>query len=315
MTKKEYSFSDFSAAVHIDFLKIKKINGLTETIRKSAGTIPDWNFKIADDNSVTFHDVSIAQLIFLIKAYPLADVLDIETTIDFRPIDDHDVACKLIWLHNHLRDNLHPRDPKNLLASIGKERRWRRKYTHPITNKYIEDELISIGGNLTFVWDKRSGREQVRMYIKNGVVRLEATLRKSGVQSARVHKLALLPHHLERSRVYHTPFFKVAAGLRMPTQRIRVTTPAKRLIAEHAADKERRRLQRSWDLYGAAGAMKHGRQTHPNRDASKMIGVAFKRFRSVMKAAKLTEKVADMNSDLKKEYVKYQTVKDDSKPI
>jgi hypothetical protein len=299
-----FSFSDFNAVAHIDYITLARPPGFNSWHKKALREAHEQGrveFPSTGQNSrVTIHDPSKKDLQRLLDAYWAVEIAELEISIDFKPRTSERNQPKLTWLHHVLTTCLYPEAPGDATPSM--QGKWKRKYYDLQTRQYKPDNLATKAGNRTVKWEKRRGGEQIRLYIKgvkegwpveNQFVRLEATLNRKGCQTALVHRLALLLAFMAQSRQYLSPLFQVADGIKPTIKRVRSNNPSAVEAAALEAKVTRVKDDKAWERYGAAWAVKHKRKLSPHTQANRVIGEALKGLREQLMTLELPAKVAE----------------------
>ena len=286
----------------IDFITLRILNNLdkksgaalAENV-KGRIEVPRQHWK----SWLTIHDPKIKDLQYLLDHHPDCEIQGLEVAIDFRLADDSNDRMKLITLHSWLKKRLFPQRDQRM------QRVSRRKYYDLHLGKIVKDTLKTRSGVQSVYWTNNNGFEQMRLYIKtrdNGQplaqhsVRVETTLSRGGCQNAHVSHVSTLPNFAKVIRTELSKLFYIAAGIKPSIKRLRSTTPQKAALAAKQAEKEKNRVNRTWERMGAAWAAEHDYKTVPDTQVNRLIGVALKGLREEMLTLKLTRKVAELPS-------------------
>jgi hypothetical protein len=235
-----------------------------------------------DADRLTIHDPSIEDLQYLTDEFPDTEIEELEFAVDFTLTDGSNDLLRLTQLHHWIKRALAP------FHHAGLTGRATRKYFDPQSNKYETDVLQTRATNKTVLWTHARGQFQIRAYIKDRddkqelerhFVRIEVTLRRGGCQQANIHRLGQLPEFAPDLRHFLTRFFCIAEGIKPRISRTRSKDPAQLRTAEHAAQKERARVERAWKKHGAMWAAKHGYQIIPDARMNRLFGAALDRLR------------------------------------
>lgn len=263
------------------------------------------------DMNFTIHDPSLEAIQFLIDEYPDTTTHTLEIAIDFFLKDGSNDPIRLAALHNSLKRRLYPQRHERMQKGY-------RKFYEESDNSIQRDTLETRSSDKSIYWADSSGWEQVRLYIKTKTivdgksipitrhsVRLEITLFAGGCQRAKVHQIGLIPDFAVRMRRYLFPFLNVAKGIKPQIKRTRTKNPTKAQLAEKEAERERKRVERHWNRYGAAWAARHGYKIVPDADTNRLIGGGLKGLQDDLKRLKLTKKVVEYH-----DYTPYNLKKD-----
>lgn len=265
---------------------IENLGGSIKAAKKWRGPNNEW---------ITIHDPSLQTLQFLLDEYCNTQILKLEFAIDFHLKDGSNDSVRLEELHSWLKIHLFPQRHELM-------RKGRRKYYEKSSHKIKRDALETRSSKETIYWTDSYNREQVRLYIKTTdnkkpierhSVRLEITLLRGGCQRAKLFWIGNLPRFFKGMRPYLSQFLNVAKGIKPEIPRIRSKDPRKVLKAASEAAKEKARVERHWNRYGAAWAAKHHYKTIPDAETNRFIGKGLGRLQDRLKSLKLTRKVPD----------------------
>ncbi|MBU1264040.1 MAG: hypothetical protein KJ946_05395 [Gammaproteobacteria bacterium] len=295
-----FQLADFSPKAKIDFITLHlpadlktgadayrftgTIRGRIEAPKRTSG---QW---------LTIHDPHRNDLQYLIDHYPDAEILMLEVAIDLFLKDGTNDPEQLQAAHRYLTINLFPQAHQRFAG------RARRKiYTD---NGQIRPDTMKTGsGGKSVYWVNANAWEQVRLYIKTldnkrpidrHSVRLEITFNRGGCQKAGINRVCLLPMFAKKARRYLSPFFNVAMGIKPKIKRTRTKNPETAAKAAREAEKEQRRVLRSYNLYGAAWAGQKGYRVVPDKQFSIMTGKGLKGLRDQLMELKLPENSAEL---------------------
>lgn len=286
----------------IDFIKL----GLPATLSRADALrlhseikgridVPE-RWRTYKDDWITIHDPTFADLQLLVNEYYETEIIALEVAVDFKLKDGSNDPERLRALHTWLKVCLFPQRHKRLKG------KGRRRYFDETSGTIETDMLKTRSTDKTVYWASPEEFEQVRLYIKEKdykkpieehSVRIEATLYRGGCQKANVHRVGLLPVFGKELRRYLSPFFNVSNGIKPKIKRTRIKDPKKAKMALIAADKERVRVERNWNKYGAAWAAKHGYHITPDTKTNCLTGAALKGLRESLMRLSVPEKVAD----------------------
>lgn len=307
-----FQLDDFSLKAKIDFITLKSPHILKTATDPEAHAEVNRSFdgmiKEGDD-WFTIHDPSRADLQYLLDYYPEIEIQTLEVAVDLYLKDGSNDIAKLQAAHKYLTINLFPQRHSRMKGS------GRRKYYLDGAIKF--DSLKTKSGSKTIYWKNSQEYEQVRLYIKTydnehpierHSTRLEATLFRGGCQKASVSHICLLPTFVKHMRRYLSPFFHVAAGIKLKIKRSRTGNPLKKSKAIHEVEKERLLVERSYKRFGASWAAWHGYNVISDKAASKMIGNALKTLREHLLGLKLPDKSAELATDQLAELAMYQAL-------
>ena len=262
-----------------------------------------------DDDRLTIHDPTRADLQILIDEHHDTEILALEVAVDFRLKDGSNDPVRLAELHGWLKTCLFPQRHDRMKHT------GRRKYYDEADRTIKTDTLKTRSADNSVYWANLSGYEQVRLYIKTEdqkrpisrhSVRLETTLSRGGCQQIDIHRVGLLPLFVNDLRRYLSGFFNVSAGIKPKIKRTRTKDSTMRLDASRLADRELARVNRSWNRYGAAWAAKHGYSVIPDTKTNRVIGEALKGLRQNHLALTVPRKVADWPAWVKTQKLIYK---------
>jgi hypothetical protein len=296
-------YSEWCASAKIDYITIalpSSINCIEEAVRFIEGcrarvewpkTWGRWGKHACA--WVTVHDPSYASLQYLIDAHPDAEILDFEIAVDLRLRCGTNDQVKLEQAHQWLRHSLLPQKHTEM------RRVSRRKVYDRQDGKIKPDNSRQIFSHGTVYWQNPTGYQQIRCYTKtldNGKpiarhsVRVETTLNRGGCQLAGVSHLRAIPSFADGMRRYLSPFFHVAAGIKVNAKRVRSEDKVKMLCNAKKTLTEQAKAQRRWQRFGALSAVRSGCRTISDRDANRLIGAALNELRREILKLKLPEK-------------------------
>lgn len=251
-------------------------------------------WRSSNDDWLTLHDPTLQDLQFLLDEHHDTEILSLEIASDFTLKDGSNDRARLVELHSWLKVCLFPQRHKRMQTG-------RRKFYEESDNSIGPDALKASSSDTSFYWADWTGREQVRLYIKEidnkkpiaqHCVRLEVTLSRGGCQHAKVSRIGMLPGFIKGMRPYLSPFLNVAKGIKPEIKRTRSKNPTKALKAASNATKEQARVDRHWKCYGAAWAARHGYRIIPDAQTNRLIGNGLGRLQHSLGKLKLTRKVS-----------------------